>query len=200
MVHIIYEWYTQSLTEREKVSRREQPVVVLQSKEPARIGSQSIDSSFQSLERGSRPSGKPTTMQGERLCTDHPCYGCLVLELRDRRGDNTVRFRIEHHELVRMKAEPDSMVPGGTGRFHQFPADFCPLRKVCGFVSTRWMGCERHELARGPEGTDSELTAPLDGIDQSVRVGEHDLRQVSPAFLRRQRGAVSMSCLTELDG
>ena len=73
----------QSLTEREKVSRREQPVVVLQGKEAARIGSQSVDSSFQPLERSSRSSGKPTTMQGERLGTDHPCYRCLVLHLGD---------------------------------------------------------------------------------------------------------------------
>jgi hypothetical protein len=53
MVHVIYEWYTQSLAEREKVGRRKQPVVVLQREEAAGTRVQLFDPLFESLERGS---------------------------------------------------------------------------------------------------------------------------------------------------
>src|SRR5687768_14761130 len=132
-------------------------------------------------------------MQGERLRTDHSCYHCLMLELHDRRSHDAVRLRIEHHELIRMKTEPDFMVPRSIGRFCQRLADLCPSRKIRGVISTHRVCRERHELARDPEGADPQLTASCDRIDQRLRIGENYLRQVFPTLLRRQSGEVSMS-------
>ena len=199
MVYVVHERQTEPLAQRQQVGRGEQAIVVFERKAVSRARRQSLDPALEPRERRLGAAREPPTMQYQHVRAHELRDGRLELELTNRALHHRLALRIEHHELVGVKAEPHiELARERSGLEERFADTATTVDAVEGIAAHR-VSAERQDLAVDAEGTDAQAVAVPHGGEQCLGVVPCDVSQIGPPGGGRERRDVAVRRGAELD-
>jgi hypothetical protein len=123
----------------------------------------------------------------------------MQLHLTSARVDHRLPLGVEHHELIRVQAEPDVVRLRQRSRIRQGAGNPTRWIELLQGVAAEWVSSERKQLAGDAECADAQLVTPLHRLNQGDSVVVCDVGQVPSPVLRRQGPDIAMRSGPELD-
>ncbi len=200
VVHVVHQRHTRAPAQRQQTPRGEAAVVVLERQSLPHPRAQELESALQTLGGLPQSTRGSSAVQTDHVGSDQLGDHRLMLQLLHRRSYHCLPLRVEHHELVRVQAQPDVVGPGQrAGPFERSRDCSRGIQPLQGVAGDR-MGGEGKDLAVDPEGADAELVAALDGGGQRIGIVRRNLSEVSPRDWGLETRDVSMRRSAEADG
>ena len=118
-------------------------------------------------------------MQTDHVGSDQLRDHCLMLQLLHRRTYHGFALRVEHHELVRVQAQPNVVSPGQrAGPFERSRDRSRGIEPVQGIAGDRMSG-EGKDLAVDSKRPDAELVAALNRGGERIGIVGRNLREIA---------------------
>jgi hypothetical protein len=143
------------------------------------------------------PPGHATDVKRDGVGTHDGCERRLRVELANRRDDDFFAQRIQHDELVRVKAQSNVIRSPERARCRERSRDGPVYIERLECVAAGRMRDEWQDLTVDAKRADRELVTSSDGMRETNGICSRDIAQIGEPCGRLERGDVAVRCLTK---